>query len=166
MEMLYKLFYSYAMSIILRFSSNKNDAEEILNDSFLKCFDNIKSYDPAKPFKTWFRRIVVNTSIDYYRKNLKFMDNQNIDDINYLHSDYDSVNGLNVEDLLKLLTQLPEMYRIIFNLYEIEGYKHEEIAEKLNIATSSSRTYLMRAKKILQELYNKNFNINNHVQFI
>jgi len=158
-ELLYKQFYGYGMSICLRYSNNRDAAVEILNDSFLKVFDAIKTYDNSKPFKAWFRRIIINTSIDYYRKNLKYNETDSIDDYYDLQVDYNAINDLNVDDILKLLNQLPEIYRITFNLYEIEGYKHEEIAEQLKITASTSRSNLTRAKKMLRDLYEKYYNI-------
>lgn len=161
-ELLYRQYYGYGMSISLRYSANKDEATEILNDSFLKVFDNISKFKTDLSFKSWFRRIVINTSIDYYRKNVKFNNTDSIDDIFITETiDNNVIDELNAEDILKLLNQLPEIYRFTFNMYEIEGYKHEEIAEKLNITTSTSRSNLTRAKKMLKNLleniYQKNY---------
>jgi len=155
-ELLYRQFFGYGMSISLRYSKNKDEAVEILNDSFLKVFDNIEKYNTELSFKSWFRRIVINTSIDYYRKNLKFTNTDSFEDTFETETvDANIIDELNVKDILKLLNQLPEIYRITFNLYEIEGYKHEEIAEKLNITTSTSRSNLTRAKKMLRMSFEK-----------
>ncbi len=154
-EMLYKQFYSYGMSICLRYTYSKDEAVEVLNDSYLKVFENLKGFDFEKEFKPWFRQIVVNTAIDYYRKNSKikiwYEEETNFE------PEPDAVDNLNVEDILKLLNELPEIYRVTFNLYEIEGYKHEEIAQMLNIAVSSSRVNLTRAKKLLRAAFVKHF---------
>lgn len=150
-EMLYKHFYGFAMGVALRYSYNKEEACEIVNDSFMKVFDKLNSYDSKNSFKGWFRRIIVNTAIDYYRKNAKY---KAVLDIEYAHlSELNAsvIDDLSKEDILNLLQNLPNMLRIVFNMYEIEGYSHNEIAEKLTIPSSTSRTYLARAKEKLRE---------------
>ena len=156
-EKLYRHYYAYGMSISLRYSNSREEATEILNDSFLKVFDNLSKFDMKKSFKAWFRRILINTSIDYYRKSLRVVQTNNIDDYETLVYDKNEIDNLETEDILKLLNTLPETYKIIFNLYEIEGYKHEEIAEKLDISASTSRANLSRAKKILRESFKKQY---------
>lgn len=146
------------MSISLRYAYNKDEAVEILNDSFLKVFNNFNDFNPELSFKSWLRRIIINTSIDYYRKDLKYNKTDSIDDYFDIEiSDYNVIDELNAEDILNLLNELPEIYRLTFNLYEIEGFKHEEIAEKLNISTSTSRSNLTRAKQMLRKLFEKKY---------
>lgn len=152
-ETLYKQFYAYAMSICLRYAHNRDEAVEIMNDSFIKVFENIKKYDVKHSFKSWFRRIIINTAIDHYRKNNKHynhLDEEAIDDELF---DLSLVNELDLNDLMTLLNELPEQFRITFNLFEIEGYSHEEIASILNIAVGTSRSNLARAKKILRKAF-------------
>ncbi len=156
-EILYRKFYAYGMSISLRYSYSREEAVEILNDSFLKVFVNISKFDKKKSFKAWFRRILINTSIDYYRKSKRLINTENIDDYNTEVKNYNEIDNMEAEELLLLLNNLPELYRIIFNLYEIEGYKHGEIAEQLNITTSTSRANLSRAKKMLRESFKKQY---------
>jgi len=160
-EMLYRQFYAYGMSVCLRYSYSREEAVEILNDSFLKVFNNLKTFDETKSFKAWFRRIIINTSIDYYRKNKKLIYLENTDYLNLEVFSENDINNLEVQDLLKLLNSLPEVYRLTFNMYEIEGYKHEEIAELLNITASTSRSNLTRAKKMLRQAFEKHYNYNN-----
>ncbi len=152
-EKLYKQFYSYGISICLRYAYSRDEAVEILNDSFFKVFKNIEQYNPEIPFTAWLRKIIINTSIDYYRKYKKLQSINNIDIQDIELADCNTVEKFNIEDIGLLLNQLPENYRLVFNLYEIDGYKHAEIAQKLNIAESSSRTMLTRAKKILRMAY-------------
>lgn len=157
-EMLYGKFYAYGMSITLRYTKSREEAVEVLNDSFLKVFENIKKFDSDKSFKSWFRQITVNTSIDHYRKCKRLIQT---DEINEHHIEYfeeSQINDLEVDDILKLLNQLPENYRMIFNLYEIEGYDHNEIAEKIGISAGTSRSGLSRAKVMLRELFKKQYN--------
>lgn len=156
-EKLYKHFYSYAMSICLRYSYSEEEAGEVLNDSFMKVFTKIDKYDENLSFKSWFRRIIINTSIDYYRKNSKHRQNTDIEDAIHESDNYSAIEQMSAEDILQLLDQLSTQYRIVFNLYEIEGYSHEEIGKMLNISASTSRTNLTRAKKKLKMLYHKFF---------
>lgn len=151
LERLYKHFYGYAMSVALRYSSNKEEACEIVNDSFMKVFDKIDQYTTDNSFKGWLRRILINTSVDYYRKNLKYMGALDIEKCDAETHHPSVVDELSREDILMLLRELPEILRIIFNMYEIEGYRHDEIAAKLNIPSSTCRTYLARAKEKLRE---------------
>ncbi len=159
-EMLYRKFYAYGMSITLRYTKSKEEAIEVLNDSFLKVFENIKKFDKNKSFKSWFRQITINTSIDYFRKNKKIIQTDNIEECKTENFEIETISNLEVDDILKLLNSIPKQYSIIFNLYEIEGYNHNEIAEKLSISDSTSRANLSRAKKMLRELYTKYYYTN------
>jgi len=159
-EMLYRQFYAYGMSITLRYTKSREEAIEVLNDSFLKVYENIKKFDKKKSFKSWFRQITVNTSIDYYRKSKRMILTDDIDNYESVTFETFEINDLEVEDILNLLNSIPEHYAIVFNLYEIEGFDHKEIAEKLNISDSTSRANLSRAKKMLRELFKKQYYTN------
>jgi RNA polymerase sigma factor (sigma-70 family) len=150
-ELLYKQFYGFAMSIALRYTNSRDEACEIVNDSFMKAFDRIKQYQIENSFKGWFRRIIVNTSIDYFRKNSRYTSIMDIEKAESESYSPDIIDQLTFEDILGLIRSLPEILRIVFNLYEIEGYDHNEIGEKLGIPASTSRTYLARSKKKLRE---------------
>jgi len=157
-EALYKQFYAYAMSICLRYARSRDEAVEIMNDSFIKVFDNIKKYNVEHSFKSWFRRILINTAIDHFRKNNKHYNHLDEETIDDELIDLSLVNELDLSDLMKLLNELPEQFRITFNLFEIEGYSHEEIASILNIAVGTSRSNLARAKKILRKAFSVHYN--------
>lgn len=152
-EALYKQYYAYGMSVSLRYAHNRDEAVEIMNDSFIKVFENIAKYNKDHSFKSWFRRILINTAIDHYRKNNKHYNHLDEDAIDDELVDVSLVNKLDLNDLMSLLNELPEQYRITFNLYEIEGYSHDEIASILNIAVGTSRSNLARAKKILRKAF-------------
>ncbi len=154
-EKLYRKFYAYGISICLRYAYSREEAVEILNDSFLKIFENISDYNPALSFKSWLAKIIINTSIDYYRKNKKklLITEIEIDKIELL--DCRLIEQFDISDIQSLLNTLPENYRLVFNLYEIEGYKHKEIAKILDIEESNSRTILTRAKVALRAAYQK-----------
>ncbi len=156
-EIMYKHFYGFAMGICLRYAYTKTDATEILNDSFLKVFKNIKKFNEELPFKPWLRKIIVNTAIDYYRKNARFNPMLEIEEAENEGFSIDAIDTLTYYDLKKILDDLPEPYRLIFNLYEIEGYTHKEIGEKTELNESTSRSYLARAKKKLRILVEHHF---------
>ena len=159
-ELLYKRFFSFAMSICVRYTKDQNEAMEIVNDSFMKVLENISDYDGSKPFRAWYGRILINSSVDNYRKNSRrstlhqLIDHESAEEM----EDPPVQAELSAKDILSLFSCLPENYRMIFNLYEIEGYSHDEIARMLDISYSASRTNLSRAKKLLRELYKRNFN--------
>jgi RNA polymerase sigma-70 factor (ECF subfamily) len=159
-EMLYRRFFSYAMSICIRYVPNTNYAIEVVNDSFVKVFDKLSRFDTSKSFKGWFGAIIVNTAIDSYRRNLKRNSTLSIDTIkddNEVEPEIEQ--ALSSDDIIKLFAELPDTYRLTFNLYEIEGYSHEEIGQMLGVTASTSRGNLTRAKKMLQVLYKQHIGI-------
>ncbi len=158
-EELYKHFFGYALAIAVRYTGDRNKAIEVVDDSFMKVFDKIRLYDKKQDFKGWLRRIVVNTAIDEIRKQqAKSMRERTINgkDI-FSNTVNDTDSGIHVSEIYELIKYLPKLHRSVFNLFEIEGYNHKEIADLLQIPESSSRTYLTRAKKELRELYKKYF---------
>jgi len=156
-EMLYKKYFSFAMSICIRYTCDENEAMETVNDSFMKVLDNLNGYDETRPFSAWYGKILVNTAIDNYRRNARHLFHLSVENIAETEDQEPEVDAeLSAADIIGLFRQLPEQYRITFNLYEIEGYSHDEIAEMLGITASTSRANLTRAKKMLRELYMKN----------
>ncbi len=151
-EILYKHFYRYAMGISMRYSLDSDDALEVVNDAFIKVFNHIKGYNNDKPFKAWLRTIVVNTSIDRRRKELKHQLHIDIDHAVQVQSSAKAIENLHVQDIMKLMKELPPIQLTIFNMYEMDGYSHDEIASILNMPASSSRVYLSRAKEKLRSL--------------
>ena len=151
-ELLYKRFYGYAMSIGLRYCTNRDDALEAVNDAFIKVFKSIQSYETGRPFKAWLRTIIVNTAIDRRRKDLKLQLNVELDNAPPLAGSITAVDSLNLQDILNLMKALPAIQLTIFNLYEIDGYNHDEIAAMMDIPASSSRVYLSRAKEKLRKM--------------
>lgn len=147
---LYKMYFGYGKSICLRYSSNKEDAEEVLNDGFMKVFKHLAKYDRIKPFKAWFRTILVNTCIDFYRKKEKI--NYEYDDVHYegVFHEENAVDKLGAEDILEMVQRLSTSYRTVFLLYAVDGYSHKEIADLLNINEVTSRTNFLKARNKLQ----------------
>ena len=154
---LYELFYSYGMSIALRYGKNKEEAKEILNDAFVKTFSNINQFDVQLSFKQWFRVIIIHTAIDYHRKNKRFNYLLEIEDDVMPNSSYnEGWENLIYEDVIQQVQLLPPAYRTVFNLYAIEGFKHHEIAQKLNISIGASKSNYSRAKQKLQKALKNN----------
>ncbi len=153
---LYRNFYSYAMSVCMRYTGNEEDAVEVMNDSFMKVFANIEKFDETKPFKPWLRRILVNTCIDHIKKNAKHNHLADITEANVHQSTQEAPDhNLNYEEILEKVGQLSPAYRAVFNLYVIDGYKHQEIAEQLGITVSTSKANLTRAKAALRAMLEK-----------
>lgn len=156
MQAFYERFYSYALSVCLAYASDQEDAREMLNDGFLKVFrhlDTLKNEDVLVP---WLRRILVNTAIDYYRRNRKRALDVSTDDLVYtLEEPYLNDEAifaqLSVEHILTVIHQLPLPYRMVFSLYVLEGYTHREIAEQLGLAESTSRAHLSEANRLLRK---------------
>jgi RNA polymerase sigma-70 factor (ECF subfamily) len=151
-ELLYKTFYGFAMKICLRFADNQYEASEILNEGFFKAFTNIEKYDKSRPFTTWFGKILYNTSIDYYRTNLRWSQFVDLEKSDTKMNDFNVEQKLDYEDLIAIIQRLPPAYRVVFNLYVVDGYSHEEIAEMTGITASTSRSNLHKARLKLQKM--------------
>jgi RNA polymerase sigma-70 factor (ECF subfamily) len=151
-KMLYKALYGFAMGICLRYAGNRYEASEIMNTGFFKVMTNIDKYDSAKPFKAWLGRIMMNTSIDYYRANLKVAYTEELDQAEYIGESETISSKLGYDELLKLVQKLPEAYRTVFNLFAIDGYTHEEIGEMLGINPGTSKSNLHKARQKLQKM--------------
>lgn len=161
-EMVYKSFYGYLMAIILRYVKERDDAEELVNDVFIKIFNAVNQFnfpknkeEHQKAFKAWISKIASRTAIDFLRSKRSLLSIDEVVEEKEPLTEINIITALNVKDILKLLDALPEIQRLIFNLYEIEGFSHDEISKSLNIPESSSRVYLTRAKNKLRMLYSK-----------
>lgn len=151
-KMFYKHFYGYAMSACLSYASNKDDALEIMHDGFIKVFNNLHRHDVNKSLKGWIRRIMVNTAIDHYRKNIKHQQLYDIDSADKLSDSPSIYDKISAEEIIGMVQSLSPAYRMVFNLFVIEGYSHKEIAQKLDIAESTSRSNLVMANRKLRKL--------------
>lgn len=147
------MFYSYGMSITLRYADSRDEAAAILNDSFMKVFENISRFDSQRPFKPWLRRIIVNTAINHYHKTRKEREMEEFGNVeNRLAGEETVMSGISYKEIIEMVQQLTPAYRTVFNLYVIEGFRHEEIAEMLGISVGSSKSNLSRAKQNLRVL--------------
>lgn len=151
-----ELYYRYSpkmLAVCYRFSNNKEDAEDMLQDGFIKVFSQIHSFQQKGSFEGWIRKIIVHTCINHLKKNKKF--NQSVD---LIHANTVQIRNENIHSLVQAkqvvecIRLLPVGYRTVLNLYAIEGYSHKEIAELLDIGESTSRSQYTRARQMLEDI--------------
>ncbi len=151
------LFNRYASSLLgvsTRYARTREDAEDILQDSFIKIFNKISQFKAEGSLEGWMKKIVVNTALKKYTlsRYSKELSVEEVRDNNeHIFDDAPAFNSLTEKDLLLLINNLPQGYKIIFNLYAIEGYAHDEIATMLNIKAGTSRSQLVKARNLLQK---------------
>lgn len=152
---LYEDHYPMMMPVCLRYANHREDALDILHEGFIKVFRHISKYQPGTSLSSWIRRIMINTSIDYYRKEIRRR-TENLDEAYGLQTNDPSVlNHISADEILSCLQELTPAYRSVFNLYVIEGYPHKEVAATLQISESTSRSNLVKARAKLQEILRK-----------
>ena len=153
--------YSAAMLMVcMRYSKNRDDAEDILQEAFIKVFRSIESFKAQSTLGYWIKRIVVNTALNYQRSKLYLFPMVDLADVQDKTWNEDTISNCSLEELLKMIQQLPFGCQVIFNLYVIEGYKHQEIADMLDISPGTSKSQLARARALLQQMISKANNIN------
>jgi RNA polymerase sigma-70 factor (ECF subfamily) len=160
-ELLYKQFFGFAMGVCARYVPNREETIEVVNDGFLKVFQKAQLYDTEKPFKLWLRRVMINTALDHYRQNQKYQNHQDLSVAENTIATHDSENAYNQiahEELIKMIQQLSPAYRTVFNLYVIDGFTHEEIAQQLGISEGTSKSNLARARENLRNMLLKKGN--------
>lgn len=140
--------------VCLRYARNREEAEEVLQEGFMRVFEHVKQYKSTGPFEGWVRKIMVNCALSKYRSKSQLHAVSSIDvgtaDIGYSGAE-DVLSKISVKELIRMVQQLPPAYRMIFNLYVFEGMKHREIAAHLNISEGTSKSNLSDARAILQK---------------
>ena len=156
-QALYDKYSRLLLGVCLRYASDKAEAEDILQDSFLKIFYNIKDFTGSGSFIGWLRKVAVNTAITHYHKNLKYRYHVEIEEYVSVETGVTSFEEdfFTSDELYKVLNELPTGYRMVFNLYAVEGYKHKEIAEMLGIDTNTSKSQYSRAKAVIRDKLEK-----------
>jgi RNA polymerase sigma factor (sigma-70 family) len=151
-ELLYRRHSSKLYAVCLQYSGNDEEARDILQEGFIKIFENLHHYKFEGSFEGWIRRIVVNTALERFRNRHNLYRVDDIDTISEPEAEPDNEDyaGLEAYDLLYIIRELPPKYRMVFNLYAIEGYSHKEIADMLTITEGTSKSNLSRARSILQ----------------
>lgn len=159
-KVLYDQYKLTMMGLCLRYSKTRTEAQDVLQEGFIKVFKDLHQYKPIKPLRAWIRRVMVNTALENIRKNkknneynshltssqLEFFQQKNLSS-NYSNTIEDAYN---VDYIVSLIQQLPIDYQIVFNLFAVEGYSHKEIAKKLEISEGASKVRLTRARAVLQ----------------
>ncbi len=138
------------MTVCLRYARNRADAEDILQDGFVRLFQHIHQFKFAGSFEGWMRRIFVNAALKKYQNKRARNEQIGVEDNDEVSGDPDALSTLGEQEILDLIRKLPEGYRTVFNMYVIEGYSHREISEMLDINEATSRTQLLKARKYLQ----------------
>jgi len=159
-SLLYKRYAPTMLGICMRYCKNRIDAEDVMQDGFLKVFNQVHKFRSEGSFEGWIKRIMINAAIDNYQSNLRLsfiqdsgnlLENAELADI---HDDDDELpDELNIskEKLMRMIQELPDGYRMVFNLFAIEGYGHKDIATMLGITESTSKTQLLKARKALRK---------------
>lgn len=151
-ELLYRRHSSKLYAVCLQYTGNDEEARDILQEGFIKIFENLHNYKHEGSFEGWIRRIVVNTALERFRNRHNLYRVDDIDSISEPEAEPDNEDyaGLEAYDLLFIIRELPPKYRMVFNLYALEGYSHKEIGNMLNITEGTSKSNLSRARSILQ----------------
>ncbi|WP_452225524.1 RNA polymerase sigma factor [Lacinutrix chionoecetis] len=147
---LYKLFSSKLFSVCLKYSRNYVEAEDNLQDAFVTIFNKIEQYKNKGSFEGWLKRITINTALQRYRTQGVF-DIVNDDLIEEEAVTIDDDDSISIDYLLKIIQELPDRYRLVFNLYVMDGYSHQDIANMINVSTGTSKSNLARARQILKD---------------
>lgn len=153
-KQLFDFYSKRMMGVCLRYSKDIEEAQEVLQIGFIKVFEKISLYNGKGSLEGWIRKVIVNTALDYIRKNKKFLENVEMDKVDY-QLENDVISGyesLKLQDLLQIIQAMPTGFRTVFNLFAIEGYSHKEIADRLNISVSTSKSQYSRARAYLQKI--------------
>jgi RNA polymerase sigma-70 factor (ECF subfamily) len=152
-ELLYRRYAPRLYAVCLRYTGNTEEARDVLQEGFIKIYENLERYSREGSFEGWIRKIIVNTALEKYRNRYYLSRVDDIDGVEEQLSepDTDDFAGLEATDLLNMIMELPPKYRMVFNLYAIEGYTHKEIGAMLGISEGTSKSNLSRARDILQK---------------
>ena len=149
---LYRQFYNYSMGVCARYARSDEEAEEMVNDAFIRVFSKIDLYDARMSFPGWLHTILIRSAINYLKRFERQPLTVDLSAAQDKALDEDILDQLSAQEILIMVRKLPPSYRATFNLYVVEGYKHNEIAEALNITEGTSRSNLMLARQKLKEL--------------
>lgn len=158
-EHLYRRFFGRLMPIPLRYLGDRAEAADVLNQAFLKIFNALGQYQQIGSFSGWMASIVLHTTIDFVRRRNAYRKNLVFETANDVPIQNTALDQMATEELMRLIQQLPENQRIVFNMYVIDGYKHREIAEILGVEEGTSKWYLAQARNELQKKLTKTFKL-------
>lgn len=149
---LFKQYFGYAKSICLRYTSSREEAEDVLNEGFLKVFQHLDRFDESQSFKAWLRTILVNTAISHYRRNQPFDQHSSLESGEQVPFNDDIVEQMAADDILALVQQLSPTYRTVFMMHVVDGYSLREIADQLSHNEATVRSNYARARQKLQQM--------------
>ncbi|MFI8377850.1 RNA polymerase sigma factor [Leeuwenhoekiella sp. NPDC079379] len=161
-EALYRQFARTLFPVALKYARNYSEAEDILQESFIIIFEKVSQFKNKGSFEGWLKRIVINTALQRYRKQAVFeiINEENIEEAAV---EIDDDEEISLQFLLQIVQELPDRYRLVFNLYALDGYSHKEISKMLEIKEGTSKSNLARARMILKEKV-QDFQANAHIQ--
>jgi RNA polymerase sigma factor (sigma-70 family) len=154
---LYQQFAPKMFGVCLRYAKDMTEAEDNLQDGFIKVFSNLKAFRNDGSLEGWIRRIMINVSLEKLRKQHLLYPVEDVSVFDTVNFSDDVIAKISADDLMKLIQQLPPRYRLVFNLYVIEGFSHQEIAEQMLITQGTSKSNLSRAREILKKKVHENF---------
>ena len=163
-ELLYRRNAGKMYALCLRYSNDREEASDVLQEGFVRIFNRLRDYKKEGSFEGWMRKIMVNTALEKYRENHFLYNVDSIDDIKETDletAEVDADDELEANDLMGMIKSLPPQYKMVFNLYAIEGYSHKEIGQMLGITVGTSKSNLSRARAILQRMVRLSTNVSN-----
>jgi RNA polymerase sigma factor (sigma-70 family) len=149
-----RLFITYAgkmMTLCKRYAKTEVEAQDILQDGFIRVFTYLNTFESSGSFDAWIRRVFVNTALKHLSKKQQYFEDISEESFSKAFDEADAISKMSENEILMLLSELPDGYRTVFNMFVIEGYTHKEIGEFLNIEESTSRSQLVKARKMLQD---------------
>jgi RNA polymerase sigma factor (sigma-70 family) len=165
-ELLYHRFAPKMYAVCLRYSGNTDDAQDLLQEGFIKVFKNLGKFRGEGSFEGWIRRIFVNTSIEYFRKKVNMLTVTGTHEVTIEDKEWTVLDSLAEKDIFAMIQQLSPGYRSVFNLHVVEGYSHKDIGEMLGINEGTSKSQLARAKAVLKKMVETRLTITSNVKGI
>jgi RNA polymerase sigma factor (sigma-70 family) len=156
-DYLYKKFSSKMFGLCIRYSNTREEAEDVLQEGFIKVFNKIDRFKHEGSFEGWIRRIMINTALKSKDKRKLKYENAGLDNVREPKFDSQVLGELNRKELMRIINSLPEGYRVVFNLFAVEGYPHKEIAQMLQISEGTSRSQYSRARQNLIKIIDKTY---------
>lgn len=148
---LFEMYSGKMMGLCFRFARDRNEAEDILQEGFIRVFNKLDLFSGTGSFESWMKRVMINTALKYREKNITKHQYSEIENLHVFDKTPTVIEELSKEEILKIIQKLPDGYRTVFNLYVLEGYSHKDIGKMLNIGESTSRSQLVKARNILKQ---------------
>lgn len=150
-KQLFEMYSGKMMALCFRFARDRNEAEDILQEGFVRVFTKLNLFSGSGSFESWMKRVMINTALKYREKNINRHNYSELDKLHVFDDTPSIIEELSKEEILKLIQELPDGYKSVFNLYVLEGYSHKDIGHLLNIGESTSRSQLVKARNLLKQ---------------